>query len=184
MSLELRVEPGTFLCAAEALVDSNFARAVVLICEHGDEGAFGLIVNRPTQFDTTELLPEHEVLGKIDFPICQGGPVGLDTLNIVHRVPACAGAGLQLLDDLWWGGDLDAVAEHLERERIQGLLQVRLIMGYAGWGEGQLDAELAEGAWIPAPGSAAQLFESDPRTLWDELVRAMDDGAGGDPCLN
>ena len=186
--MKLRVPAGALLASSPDLLDPNFVHTVVLMCRHTDEGAIGVAINRFSGYDTTQVLPEHPVLGQLEFPIGQGGPVGLDTLQVLHRIPQQVPDGIPLGDDLWWGGDIEQVASFLNEEKIEGLSRVRLLVGYAGWGPGQLDLELATGSWLPAPGTSEIVFEDDPRTLWRNVVRAVSgDGASNeynDPRLN
>lgn len=175
--MRLRTAPGSFLAASPDLRDPNFMHAVVLIGEHGDQGAYGLIVNRPSPVTLDLLLPEHPVLGSIAFPVWAGGPVGLDTLQFVHRAGEEVG-GVPLAEGLSLGGDLEALAALIEREREGAREAVRLFVGYSGWGAGQLDAELAGGSWLPAPGSPGLVFAEEEAATWRKVVRSIG-GAGG-----
>jgi putative transcriptional regulator len=176
--MRLRTAPGSFLAAAPDLRDPNFMHAVVLIGEHGDEGAYGLIVNRAAPVTLDVLLPEHPVLGSIPFPIFTGGPVGLDTLQFVHRAGDEGVGGLPLADGLFLGGDLEALATFVAADRERALHSVRLFVGYSGWGAGQLDDELASGSWLPAPGAPELVFGEDEVATWRRVVRSIGGARG------
>jgi putative transcriptional regulator len=151
--------------------------AVVLICQHTDEGAYGVIVNRRAEQTTRTVLSEHPVLGQLDFPLFVGGPVGLDSLQVLHSVPAAIPGGVPVLDDLYVGGDLEALAEYVQQSPEQAERHVRLLVGYSGWGAGQLDQELVTGSWLPAAGKTRRILAPETHTLWREVLRSL--GAEG-----
>lgn len=176
--MRLRTAPGSFLAASPDLRDPNFMHAVVLIGDHGDQGAYGLIVNRPSPVTLDLLLPEHPVLGAIAFPVWSGGPVGLDTLQFVHRAEAEGVGGAPLSEGLYLGGDLEALALLIASDPDGARDKVRLFVGYSGWGAGQLDEELASGSWLPAAGQPELVFSEDGASAWRRVVRTIG-GAGG-----
>jgi putative transcriptional regulator len=173
MAGELRVEGGTLLAAFPDMLDPNFMHSVVLICQHTDQGAYGVITNRPTQFTVKDLLPQHALLGKSKFPVFLGGPVDHTTLQFVHVVPEAIPGGLSIDGKLWLGGDLDALGRYLAQKPRQALRKVRLFLGYAGWSAGQLDNELGTGSWLPAPPSLEALFGAPGEPTWRRVVRSI-----------
>lgn len=177
--MELRSAPGSFLAASPDMLDPNFMHAVVLMCQHTDDGAYGLVVNRPADVTVDALLPDHPILGGEPFPVFAGGPVGLDTLQFVHRAADRIPGGLPLDEGLWLGGDLDALADLIAENRRAARRRVRLIVGYAGWGAGQLDAELATGSWLPAALATELVFSEDREGAWRRAVRSIGSGADG-----
>jgi len=176
--MELLTEPGSLLLSMPQLMDENFMHTVVLMVEHTPDGAYGLVVNRPAAVTIDQLMPDHPVLSQALFPVYSGGPVGLDTLQFIHRVPNEIPGGLQLYDDLYMGGEFESLASHISREGGGG--DVRLFLGYSGWGAGQLDAELATGSWVPAPPRPeVEFLRGDPERTWRETMRALgSDGEG------
>ena len=170
---ELRTEPGTLIAAAPDMLDPNFMHSVVLMCQHNEHGAYGLTVNRPASITVNVLMPDHPVLAKQAFQVFAGGPVGLDTLQFVHRIPERIPDGLELGSGLYLGGDLEALAQCIADQGKAAESQVRLIIGYSGWGEGQLEAELATGCWLPAPLDLESLFEPDPQVSWRRVLRSL-----------
>lgn len=171
--MELRTRAGSLLAASPDLLDPNFMHSVVLMCQHTDEGAYGLVVNRPADVTVDALLPDHPVLGGILFPVFAGGPVGFDTLQFIHRVPERIEGGLPLVDGLWLGGDLDALAALISAHPQDARQHVRLIVGYSGWGAGQLDSELATGSWLPASLQTDLVFSDDRQGAWRQAVRSI-----------
>ena len=176
--MDLRAAAGTLLVSVPQMMDPNFMHSVVLICEHGEAGALGLMVNRPSPSGLSELLPKHPVFSKLDFEVFAGGPVGLDTLQFVHRVPDQIEGGVELSNELVFGGNMEQLAEFL-REAPEPESSVRLFLGYAGWGEGQLDAELGTGSWVPVPPDADLVFSRETSgAVWRSALRSI--GAAGD----
>lgn len=173
--MTLRAPPGTLLVAVPQMLDPNFMHTVVLLCEHTEQGAYGLVVNRRTEITVDRLVPDHPLLAASRFPVFDGGPVGHDTLQFLHRVPGRIPGGVELADGLHVGGRLDALAEYVRNEEHAGE-DVRLFLGYSGWGEGQLDAELAIGSWVPAPLDPRHVFgDRSPEVVWRGVLRSLGD---------
>lgn len=162
---------GQLLVATPALVDPNFARAVVLMLEHDDDGALGVVISRPTLVAVGEVLPGWAELVTGPDVLFAGGPVQTDAALAVAVVdaalsdsapvgwrPLYPGAGLL---------DLDAPPE-LVRDVLCGL---RIFAGYAGWGAGQLEAEIAEGSWYVVPAETTDVLTADAETLWRRVLR-------------
>ena len=157
---------GQLLVAAPSLQDPNFARSVVLLCEHGEHGALGLVLNRPAEGTVGEVVPDlAEGLGG-DEHVWIGGPVKPEGVLVLAewRDPA-ASAGLVvgaigLLGD---AADLGELAE--------AALRARAYAGFAGWGPGQLDAELEREDWILAAARADAVFSEEPEELWGAVLR-------------
>jgi putative transcriptional regulator len=173
MENELIVAQGAFLAAGPDLLDPNFMHAVVLMCSHGAQGAYGLVLNRPSEFRAREVLANHERMKRSALRLYIGGPVELETLQILHRAPDAIRGGVQLADDLWIGGELDEVGQLSAEDPERAERDVKLFLGYAGWGAGQLEGELASGSWLPAPGSALRVFQPDTAALWRQVVAGL-----------
>jgi putative transcriptional regulator len=155
---------GSFLLAKPVIQDAHFKQSVVLLVQHGPEGAFGLILNRPAE---VEGLP---------FPVYAGGPCQAPGLLMLHGhpdwvKPEVESPQSQILPGVFLGDSscVSRVSEAGEGEA----LRYRIFVGYAGWGPGQLEGELARGAWAVVPATAAALFDADPETLWQDLMPPM-----------
>lgn len=175
----LRTVPGSLLAANPALRDPNFMHSVVLMCVHTEEGAHGLVINRPSPVTIDKLLPAHPGLARQRVAVHAGGPVGLDTLQFLHRVPERIPGGLELSSGIHLGGDIDHLASFLEERGDTAVSDVRLVLGYSGWGAGQLDQELATGSWLPAAVRADWVFAPDSGAIWRQVVRSLGDAAAG-----
>jgi putative transcriptional regulator len=176
---ELRTEPGSVIAAAPDMLDPNFMHTVVLMIQHTDQGAYGLVINRPAAITVDKLMPDHPRLGREKFPIFAGGPVGLDTLQFVHRAGDEVPGGLDLGDGLFLGGELDALSEFIARHGAEAADRVRMVVGYSGWGGGQLDHELSTGSWLPAALQPDWIFQPDPQATWRRVLRSLGREAAG-----
>jgi putative transcriptional regulator len=161
--------PGALLVAEPTLLDPNFRRAVILLCDHNTEGSFGLILNRPTDVHLTEVLVEPVGL---DHQLFVGGPVQPDTLHFLHAYPDEIEEAIAVTDGVAWGGPFDDVAQRIRLGALEAT-RFRFFAGYAGWGPGQLEAEAAEDSWIVLPASRGHVFEHPPATIWRDLVLAQ-----------
>ena len=159
---------GKLLIAEPFLNDPNFVRSVILLCEHSEEGSVGFILNRGTELTLGDLLPD---LYTPLLPVYQGGPVQLDTLHMLHRMPKAFG-GNEIFPGVFWGGSYDALQDVIMNNAYQPM-DLRLFVGYAGWSPGQLEKELKEGAWIVTDVSEDILFETDAERLWKQAVKSL-----------
>lgn len=163
------VAAGDFLIAEPFLGDQNFERSVVLLCEHNQQGSFGLIVNQETALSLSDVV--EEVVAP-DIPLFIGGPVENQTLHYVHRRPDLISGGIQIKDDLYLGGDFEEVKNNLNLFRLRNE-DIRFFIGYSGWGEDQLASELAQKAWIVTTTAADFLFTTPVTSFWREILRQM-----------
>lgn len=160
---------GTLLIAEPYLADPGFARSVILLCEHGQYGTLGFVLNRPSSNTINMLLPELKLPGILIF---DGGPVQTDSLQIVHRLPNQLG-GVEILPGIYWG----ASYEELERLCNSGIKVdpslIRLFRGYSGWDSGQLENELAQNSWITPPAAEEIIFNQDSQKTWALSLKSM-----------
>ncbi|MFI9027355.1 YqgE/AlgH family protein [Streptomyces sp. NPDC053560] len=193
---------GRLLVATPALADPNFDRAVVLLLDHDEEGSLGVVLNRPTPVGVADILQPWAELAGEPGVVFQGGPVSLDSALGVAVVPGEAGerdgdpTGADTDGDgpLGWRRvhgaiglvDLEAPPELLSAE----LGSLRIFAGYAGWGPGQLEEELAEGAWYVVESEPGDVSSPSPERLWRAVLRrqrnelAMVATYPDDPSLN
>lgn len=158
---------GRLLVATPAIESGPFLRSVVFVLDHDDDGALGVIVNRPLESEVDDVLPEWA--GLVNAPDClfDGGPVSVDSalaLGVIADVVPPIGwrqmAGRVGLVDL--EGPLPGAGE---------LAGLRVFAGYAGWAPGQLEAELEEGAWLVVEAFDSDLTSPQPETLWRDVLR-------------
>lgn len=179
MSQELWVAPGTLLAASPEMLDPNFMHSVVLMCQHSETGAYGLVVNRPSGHRTAKVLADHPMWALADAELYFGGPVQLNQLQLLHTGADRVPGGMEILPRVWVGGDLDRAAQWWLEGPEAASANLRLVVGYSGWGAGQLEQELLRGSWIPAPGSPELIFMREPRQIWRAVLRSLGREAEG-----
>lgn len=155
---------GKLLVASPALSDPNFARSVVLLTEHGDEGALGIVLNRPSQAVAGELVPDLATVTG-DEPVYVGGPVQPNAVILLAEFSDPSLAAWIVVADVGL-----ASAESDLGDLEPGVRRGRLYAGYSGWAPGQLEDEIDEDAWIVEPPLPAELFPDDPQSLWANVL--------------
>ncbi len=156
---------GQLLIAGATLPDPNFARTVVLVCEHSEDGALGLVLNRPGELVVGESAPElSELLGD-EAVIDSGGPVQTDALLVLAEFEDPDQAGIQIVENVGLVGDRSEIDDLVDET-----LRARVFAGYAGWGPGQLDAELEREDWFVAPAGTDDIFNPDADELWSRVL--------------
>jgi putative transcriptional regulator len=167
---EVDLTPGTLLISAPMMQDPNFRRTVVLLCEHQPgEGTFGLTLNRELDVQLGDVLEDFMAY---DPSLYLGGPVQRETLHYLHTRPDDIPGGIPLPGNVHWGGNFDTV-QQLAKGGDASAADLRFFLGYAGWGPGQLEAELDEEAWITAPSATDLIFTTEPDNLWRAVLRRM-----------
>ncbi len=153
---------GKFLLASQTLEDPNFARAVVLIIRHDDDGAFGLIINRPMRVSVGEAIGSS-IESAIDYK------------ELIHFGGPCQGPVFVLHKDYPTGGDepIEGVYITTDRDAIEQLIQkesnpIKLFASYSGWSSGQLETEIADGSWLICEAVTGDIFDAD-NTTWQRL---------------
>jgi putative transcriptional regulator len=169
MSLQVSRLSGRLLIASPTLEDENFRRTVILVLDHGDEGALGLVVNRPLEVDVSSVLPAWQPYTTAPGRLFQGGPVQLDSALGLVALPGngVEPVGIRLLIGSIGLVDLDAPPEVI----ASGLAGLRIFAGYAGWAAGQLEGEINDGAWYVVDSEPRDAFTDTPERLWREVLR-------------
>ncbi|MGW3651724.1 YqgE/AlgH family protein [Streptomyces sp. NPDC000878] len=183
---------GRLLVATPALADPNFDRAVVLLLDHDEKGSLGVVLNRPTPVDVGDILEGWADLAGAPGVVFQGGPVSLDSALGIAVIPGGGVSGERT--PLGWRRvhgaiglvDLEAPPELLAK----ALGSLRIFAGYSGWGPGQLQDELTDGAWYVVESEPGDVSSPAPERLWREVLRrqrselAMVATYPDDPSLN
>lgn len=157
---------GQLLLASPALIDPNFRRTVVLVGVHNDDGAMGVILNRPSETTVAEAVPQLEAVVDSEEPVYVGGPVQPSSVVLLAEFLDPTPAALLVLGRIGFpsgGTDVDGLADSTERRRV--------FAGYAGWSGGQLDEELDQGDWIAHPAVPDDVFTESPGQLWARVLQ-------------
>jgi putative transcriptional regulator len=159
---------GQLLIASPKIVDPNFRRVVVYMAEHTDDGAMGVVLNRPAETSVAEAVPDLEWLaGDGDAGVWLGGPVSPESVIVLAEFEDPASAALIVDDDLGF-----VPAEIEDRDTFAtGVRRARIFAGHSGWGPGQLESELEEDSWIVEPARRSDVFTAEPGALWSQVLR-------------
>jgi putative transcriptional regulator len=164
----------SLLLSMPQMQDPNFARTVVLLCDYSPDGAFGLVLNRPTELPATSMVKlEPPVESGNSMPLWLGGPVEpqrgwilvADEPDVEFKT---------ISDGLYLSTSPTLLRRVLSTKPAP---RARVLAGYAGWGPGQLDEELAQSAWLMSDIDLDLIFDIDPSTMWETAIRRL----GADP---
>ena len=165
----------TLLLSMPQLNDPNFRRTVVLLCDHNEHGAFGLVMNRPTGISAaTAVRLDPPLPAETPLQLWDGGPVEPHRGWILIDEPPAGEEALRVCEGLYLSSSpslLRALAMTPESHRA------RVLTGYAGWGPGQLDTELSASAWLLSDIDVGLLFDVEPSQMWEAAIRRL----GADP---
>ncbi len=157
---------GRLLVATPALFDPNFRRAVVLVGEHGEEGAMGLVLNRPADVTVGDAVPPLGAVAGEDSRVYVGGPVQPEAVLVLAEFDDPSLAATIVVGDIGFASsedDVEALAGATRRARV--------FAGYAGWGPGQLESELEEESWLVEPADDVDLFPGADDDLFASVLR-------------
>lgn len=156
-----------FLIAMPNLADPNFFHTVTYICEHTDQGAMGIVINRPTELSVSELFEHMKITADASQPaektIYNGGPVEAERGFVLHRYDRDWDSTMRISEQVAITTTRDIIEAIAHNQAPE---QNLIALGYAGWGEGQLEQELADNAWLYSPASLDILFDLPTQDRW------------------
>ena len=162
---------GIFLVATPSLRDHNFRQTVILLCEHGEEGALGVVVNRPTKINITEVLPQIPILEGQKHMVFSGGPVQRNHLLILYRTPEEPENTHHVFNGVYLGGNMTALEEIVKNPFSPD--NFRAFMGYSGWAPGQLENEMESDSWLTLPADSSFMFDWDHTRVWTDILQSL-----------
>ncbi len=163
-----------FLIAMPGMADPFFSRTVTYLCQHNEEGALGIIINRPSELTLKDLMEQLEIelddaaLGQT--PVYFGGPVQPERGFVLHEPAGEWNSTLKITEGLWLTTSKD-ILEAISQGR--GPRKILLAMGYAGWGKGQLEEEIVQNAWLNAEAETSIIFNRPAANRWKEAAQLM-----------
>ncbi|SFU30244.1 putative transcriptional regulator [Paenacidovorax caeni] len=175
-----------FLIAMPGLEDASFARSVVYLCEHSERGALGLIINKPTDISLKKLFDKVDLsLGRADLtdqPVYQGGPVQTERGFVLHDPITQSAEGAEEAEESIYASTM-AIPGGLEMTTSKDVLEalaegagprrVLVTLGYAAWGEGQLESELAENSWLTVGADRTVIFDTPVDQRYDRALALL-----------
>jgi len=161
---------GQLLLSNATLFDPNFRRTVVLIGHHDDEGAVGVVLNRPLGLPVDAAVPPLSDLVASGDELFEGGPVEPDAAVVLAEFSDPARASIVAF------GAIGFLPDEMDTDDRGAIVRARIFAGYSGWGPGQLEDELAEDAWLITAATEADVFTQEPERLWERVVRRLGPG--------
>lgn len=168
-SNNVKPERGKILISEPLLMDYYFRRSVVLLAEHNEEGSFGVIMNKPLSVKLNEVVKNFP---DFDSDIYLGGPVQSDSLFFIHTLGNRIEGSHEILDGIYWGGEMEAVKEMISLNLIQPE-EIRFYIGYSGWSPDQLEEELIKNSWVVSLVKASYLLNTNPSLLWQQSLKKL-----------
>ena len=158
---------GDLLIAEPAIIgDIAFNRSIVLLADHNKDGSIGFILNKPLEFNISDLIPEIEA----SFRVYNGGPVEQDNLYFIHKVPDLIPDSIEISLGIYWGGDFKKVVELISTGELSEK-NIRFFLGYSGWDANQLSEELKSNSWVVTENIYKKaIIEKDCEAFWKEKM--------------
>jgi len=162
-------QSGQLLISEPFLLDENFRKAVILLCEHEEQGSVGFVLNRFLNIYTDEIIPG---LLNHNFKVYDGGPVEQNTLHFIHKLGAFIPDSFPVSDTIFWGGNIEMINDLIASGAAKPN-DFRFFMGYSGWGEEQLNLEIEQKAWWLTSLKDELVFNENTEEIWPACVRSL-----------
>ena len=161
----------SLLLSEPFMLDPNFQRSVVLLCEHNNEdGTVGFVLNQPATILLSDVMSE---LPDAEFPLFFGGPVAQDSIHFIHKCYDKLNSGIGLGNGIYWGGNFESLKILIKNGDILPE-EIKFFLGYSGWSVGQLDSELKENAWVISNHYHPDItLSNDGENLWKEAIVSL-----------
>lgn len=169
--IDRKVIQGKVLLAEPFMMDTNFKRSVILVCEHENTGSLGFILNKSLKMRISELISDFP---DIDSYVYYGGPVQTDTIHYIHTEGHLFEDSQEIAKGIFWGGDFEKLKVLINSELITKE-NIRFFIGYSGWSESQLKEELKLGSWVIAEMNLNYLFKGGEKDLWSKVMKHKGD---------
>ncbi len=167
-----KTQTGSILIAEPFMVDPNFKRSVIAICDYTEEeGTVGFVLNKPLGLQVNELITDFP---SFDADVYFGGPVQTDSIHYIHNLGDLLEKSTKVVDGVWWGGDFEKLKFLIRSDMVQPH-NIRFFVGYSGWSPGQLEEEMNLGSWMLSDLDANYLFKSKPKKLWKQVLKNIGD---------
>lgn len=168
---KLQPAKGRILIAEPFLQGPYFSRSIILLTEHGSEGAVGFVINKSTEVYPDEVIDD---LFSFEGELFIGGPVSSNTLHFIHTLGDLVPGSVKVTSSIYWGGDFDRIKE-LINQGLADSKAVKFFAGYSGWSPGQLEEEIAENSWIVTTLDDQQIMKGNSNTIWQNTLEGLGD---------
>jgi putative transcriptional regulator len=160
---------GKILISEPFLNDPNFKRTIILLAEHSAEGSVGFVLNKPTEVKISQMIKDFPDFNSL---VYYGGPVQLNTLQFIYRGENIIEGSIEIMPGLYWGGSFEILQTLIESDSVSPE-DFRFFLGYSGWDEDQIDAEIELNSWIVTESRIDDIFSDEPDKLWREVLKKM-----------
>ena len=165
-------EKGSLLIANPVLPDPNFSRTVILLCDHDEQGSFGLVINRSTQLKAPDLFLNINILKSYNEKIYLGGPVSQSMVFFLCRSPLASGKLDEVCSGVYLGSNLETL-ESLYASLENPEQDIRFYLGYSGWSGGQLAEEMEQNSWLVQKANEQFIFLDSESLIWPQAVNSL-----------
>jgi len=165
-------EKGSLLIANPVLPDPNFSRTVILLCDHDEQGSFGLVINRSTQLKAPDLFLNINILKSYNEKIYLGGPVSPSMVFFLCRSPSAAGKLDEVCSGVYFGSNLETL-KSLYSSLENPEQDIRFYLGYSGWSGGQLAEEMEQNSWLVQRANEQFIFLDSESSIWPQAVNSL-----------
>ena len=163
---------GSLLIANPVLPDPNFSRTVILLCNHNDQGSFGLVINRSTQLKAPDLFSSIDILKSYNAKIYIGGPVSQSMVFYLYRSSRNVIDLDEICSGVYLGSNLETLESlYLDIENPEE--NIRFYLGYSGWSDGQLDGEMEQNSWLVQDANEQFVFLDSENLIWPKAVNSL-----------
>ena len=163
---------GSLLIANPVLPDPNFSRTVILLCNHNDQGSFGLVINRSTQLKAPDLFSDIDILRSYNTKIYMGGPVSQSMVFYLYRSAKDVIDLDKICSGVYLGSNLETLESlYLDIENPEE--NIRFYLGYSGWSDGQLDGEMEQNSWLVQDANEQFIFLDSENLIWPKAVNSL-----------
>ena len=163
---------GSLLIANPVLPDPNFSRTVILLCNHNDQGSFGLVINRSTQLKAPDLFSDIDILRSYNTKIYMGGPVSQSMVFYLYRSSRNVIDLDEICSGVYLGSNLETL-ESLYLDIKNPEENIRFYLGYSGWSGGQLDGEMEQNSWLIQNANEQLVFLDSEELIWLKAVNSL-----------
>jgi putative transcriptional regulator len=167
-----RYGKGSLLIANPVLPDPNFSRTVILLCNHDEQGSFGLVINRSVQLGATDLFSSIDILKSYNEKIYIGGPVSEEMVFYLYRSTKSIDDLDEVCPGVYFGSSLETL-ESLYLDISNPQQNIRFYLGYSGWSSGQLDGEMEQNSWLAQSAEERLVFLDQEDQIWSQSVNSL-----------
>ena len=168
----LPVEKGRVLISNPFHDDNYFHKAIILLCEKNQNGAFGLVLNNYIKPKLSDFVKEFYNVNCEKHKISIGGPVDNESIYYVHSRPDLIQNGVEISKNLFLGGEFESIIELIQKDEI-ATSEIKFFLGYSGWSEGQLESEMKKNSWFTANLSTKTIFTYSKKDIWKKTLEKM-----------